>query len=400
MRCQSRWLASVFFQRMLAARIFLLEPALTELTRRRRRAPALERTTMFPRMPLALLVLAATMPRPAYSETQCLPPSLFPQDYAVYSPKFDLGVVAGAPTLCAPNVEMQEDQPLTPRKPGYFRCWAVDPANGALSESAATVLPGHAQTGKTDAKGCIEGYCAPNAKPDEMLLWSTSTDNVHSVLLRERTLYVFDASTKEQTKAIPLDGADFADDTNVGNEPIDILYAGKALYVVGTDAGPYIAVWSYKDDGTRTGVIKSEKRSPEESGGFSVYNGAANVIDDSHVALASPGLQSMIVVDAATGARKEQQRQVNMAACTPEEMQSVDIGDYEVRNADGAGSVSAQCHDAVVTNLESYFDIDPLRLPSGDFLAALSGKNRGSLILLDGATLNEKQRFQLPRCSN
>lgn len=340
----------------------------------------------------ASLLALLLAPTPSRADPACLPGQLFPEGEGLGMPaRLDLGLVAGVPTLCARN---------DAEHAGLLGCWTVDATGGALSVSTATSLPGHSQLGKTDANGCIEGYCTtPKANADELLIWATSTNGTHAVILRERTLFVFDAKTKQQTTVIPISDDKAPENTNIGNEPIEILYVGNALYVVGTDAGPYIAVWSYKDDGTRTGVI-TPGAEPSNFGGYSVFSGGVNVLDDSHVALANAGLQTMLIIRAADGAREELVRPVSTAPCTKDEVDyGLDLGDYEVREGDAPIGVSAACNKTIVKNFEPYSELDPIRLPSGDFLAALSGKGLGSLAILDGRSLMEKQRLKLSRCA-
>jgi len=345
---------------------------------------------------VSTLLSAATIVSPAiaFADPACLPRALFPPDQESAPPKLDLGLIAGVPTLCGLN---------DANTSGVTGCWTVNAATGELTTSTTTTLPGHSQRGKTDANGCIEGFCpSPKANSDELLLWATSTDGAHAAILRDYVLYVFDTSTKAQTAVIPLSDEKAAENTNVSNEPMEILYAGNAIYVVGADAGPYTAVWSFKDDGTRAGIIPPNS-SDERSGGYSVYGGGVNVIDDEHIALIDAGLQTMLVVTAADGKRETLSRTISTAPCTKEEvLYHLDLGDIEIGDGDAATQigVSSACHATIVKNFEPYFDLDPVQLPSGDFLAALSGKARGTLAILDGKTLVEKSRIELARCAN
>jgi hypothetical protein len=318
----------------------------------------------------ALLVTSLLAPAAAAADPVCLPKALFPKGDA-YVPTFDLGHVAGVPTLCA-----HADSEIG----GLVGCWAIDPKTGALSASTATALPGHSQHRKTDAKGCIDGYCAPKAAAGEVLMFVTSTDGAHAAILRDTSLYVFDTKTKKQTKVVPLSDEKAPDNTNVGNSPVEVLYAGNALYVVGTDAGPYIAVWSFKDDGKRTGVV---------GGGISVYSGGVNVLDDTKVGLANPGLQSLMVVNAADGKATIVKRAVKSAPCKPEDMEYLGETDEP----------SKGCSKTLAKNFIPWANLDPILLPSGEYLVALAGAGRGSLAILDPVKLAGKKRFKLKRCS-
>jgi hypothetical protein len=70
----------------------------------------------------------------------------------------------------------------------------------------------------------------------------------------------------------------------------------------------------------------------------------------------------------------------------------------ELINFEDASKVSPGCAKAVAKDFNQYFGFSPIRLPSGEFLAALGGKSVGSVAILDGETLGEKRRFRLPRC--
>jgi hypothetical protein len=269
-------------------------------------------------------------------------------------------------------------------------CWSVNPANGALSASTATSFPGHSMRGKLDAQGCIEGYCtSPTDNPDEVPLWATSTSGAKVVVLRERFLHVFDASTKAQTRVIALHEDNAQAGTNVSNQPIKLLYVGDTIYVVGTDAGPFIAVWAYKETGERLGFVTMTGKPGTEA--LSIYLGAAQVIDSDHVLLSDAGLRHVVVLTP-SGSRQDKRRALSTAPCTKDELQIIDLGDLD--------AVSKACRRTAAANIQPYFDLAPVRLPSGDLLAALAGKLRGSLAVLDGNTLKEKKRLKLARCKS
>ena len=322
-----------------------------------------------------VMVAAVLAPTAAAAEAVCLPKALFPKGDAT-APTLDLGLVAGTPTLCA-HADYE--------KGGMLGCWAIDPKTGALSASTAMALPGHSQNRKTDAKGCIDGYCVPKAAADEMLMFVVSTDGAHAAALRETTLHVFDAKTKKPTKSILLMDEKAPDNTNVGNGPVELLYAGNALYVVGSDAGPYMAVWGFKDDGKRTGIIGG---SPE-GGGFSVYGGGANVASDTQIIVADGGLQNLMLINGADGTSTAVKRPVKSAPCKAEDLQY--LGE--------TSEPSKGCKKVLAKSFEPWANLDPIVLPSGEILAALSGAGRGSVALLEPKQLSEKKRFKLKRCA-
>jgi hypothetical protein len=213
-------------------------------------------------------------------------------------------------------------------------------------------------------------------------------DGTRAVILRGETLHIFDNAKKEQIGTVKIRSNDLPDNFSVGNEPVNLLYIGGTIYVVGSDAGPYIAVWAFTDDGQAQGVITKGGL----SGTFSVYNGAVNIIDAAHIALADAGLQTMLILSAANGAKQTNKwiTRPAGAACT--------AADMDLVNFEDASKVSQGCAKAVAKDFDPYFGFSPVRLPSGDFLAALGGKSVGSVAVLDGETLAEKRRFKLPRC--
>jgi hypothetical protein len=323
------------------------------------------------RLALAVALLAPSF---AAADPACLPKALFPKDVSSAA-ELDLGLVAGVPTLCAAG---DYDHG------GMLGCWAVDAKTGALSNSTATALPGHSLYSKADAKGCVEGYCVPKLAADERVRWATSTDGAHAVVLREQRLFLFDAKTKKQTGTIDLQDEKAPDNTNVGSEPIQILYAGNTLYVVGTDAGPYIAVWAYKDDGKRLGVLGGSG----DGFGFSVFAGSRNLIDDGHLLLADAGWQHVRLIAAADNKTIAMGRPLSSKPCTSEELQLLTEGEP-----------SKGCRKTIAKVFEPYMGLVPVALPSGEYLALMDGKNRGSVAIVDAAKLTQKKPIKLKRCA-
>ncbi len=330
---------------------------------------------MVVKLALAALLLGPSL---AAADAPCLPKALFAKGDSI-APVLDLGLVDGAPTLC-----MHADWETG----GLVGCWGVDPKSGKLSASTATALPGHSQHRKADAKGCLDGYCTSAKVPasEDMPLFAVSTDGKHAVMLREMTLFVFDTATKKQITVIPLSDEKAPNNTNVGNAPIDIHYTGNRIYVAGTDAGPYIAVWAYKDDGTRLGSVGS---TGPDTGGTNVYDGAVNTLDANRVLLADAGWQHITIVSAADGKTVELTRSVKTKPCKPEELGLIDE----------SGGASKACRKVLDKMLLPFAGMDPVALADGTLLAAMDGKNRGTLLVLDGTKLTEKKRFKLKRCS-
>lgn len=329
---------------------------------------------------LCLILISSASAR-EQDDSKCLPRSVFPKN-PEEAITFKLGFARGAPTLCVPS---------NADRTAYERCWTVNAKSGVLSASAATRLMGRSTAATTGPDGCVENYCpVPKPGADQKALFAMSTDDTHAVILVDRTLHVFDARTRAQTAVIPISDEKAASDTNIGNEPIEILYLGHTLYVAGSDAGPFIGVWLYKDDGKRLGRATDPQKAGQEDATFSVYAGAANIIDDKHVALANAGLRTVQIFDETGKKVQELKRPVAIAPCTAEDMINVDIADVD--------QLPRSCRLHVRKTFEPYFDVEPVRLPTGDMLIALSGKYLGSLAILDGKTLMEKKRLTLERC--
>ena len=316
----------------------------------------------------------------AFAQGNCLPPtSLRPPD-GYYGPTFELGLVGGSVTLCA------RESPDRPRGAG---CWTVNPTTGALTASAATALPGRNKRVAADAAGCVAGYCpTPKAESGTTLLWATSTNRARAVVLSGGELQVFDATSKARLRTIALSADGVPPHTIVGNLPIRLLYLDDTIHVVGADAGPFAAVWSFKDSGARLGLVTKDGRADGRA--FDIYLGGSSVLDGGHVALADAALRRLVILDAA-GKRTTLVRQVSPAPCSEENLGDVFIGGGDQR-------VSAACRRTIATRFAPYHDIELVRLPSGTFLAALSGKHAGEIAILDKTTLREIKRVKLARC--
>jgi hypothetical protein len=269
------------------------------------------------------------------------------------------------------------------------RCWTVDQATGALAASTVTALPGRSQAGVVDAAGCVAGYCpTPRAEADKTPLWATSTNGARAVVLSGAELQVFDTTSKAPLRRIPLFGGDVPGHTIVGNAPVRLLYLGDTIHVVGADAGPFAAVWAFKDSGERIGLVT--KDGGADGGAIDVYRGGTGILDGGHVAVADAALRRLVMLDAA-GRRTTIVRQVSQAPCSEENLLDAFIADDTER-------ASAACRRTIATHFAPYYDVELVRLPSGAFLAALSGKHAGEIAVLDKATLREVKRLKLARC--
>lgn len=323
----------------------------------------------------AMVVTALGAAGQAFAQANCLPPAAFPPSAEmIYGPALELGLVGGSVTLCA------RKKPDAPRAAG---CWTVNPTTGALTASAATALPGRSQDGAADAAGCVAGYCpTPRAEAGASLLWATSTNGARVVVVSRGGAHVFDATSKAPLRTIPLIGV-------VTNAPIRLLYLDDTIHVVGADAGPFAAVWSFRDSGARLGRVTTDGRADGEA--IDVYRGGTGIIDGGHVAVADAALRRLVILDAA-GKRTTILRQVSQAPCSAQDLEDAIIADDTQR-------ASAACRRTIATRFAPYYDVELVRLPSGAFLAALTGKHAGEIAVLDKATLREVRRLKLARCA-
>jgi hypothetical protein len=271
-------------------------------------------------------------------------------------------------------------------------CWTVNPSTGALTASKATALPGRSQDVTADAAGCVAGYClTPKPEIDMRLMWATSTNGARAVVLSRGEAHVFDTASKALLRRISLTGGgdDVPGHTIVTSVAIRVLYVDDTIHVVGQDAGPFAAVWSFKDSGARLGQVTKDGQ--VDSGPIDVYRGSASIIDGSHVALADTALRRLVILDAA-GKRTTIVRQVDHAPCSEQ-----DLG--EAFHTDDTRRMSAACRRVIATQFVPYYAADLVRLPSGAFLAALSEKHAGEIAILDKTTLREVRRLKLARCA-
>jgi hypothetical protein len=331
----------------------------------------------------AMVATALGAAGPALAQGNCLPRAAFkpPDDY--YGPALELGLVGGSVTLCARA------------KPDATRgasCWTVKPTTGALTPSAATALPGRSQRVAADAAGCVAGYCpTPRAEAGEPYLWAASTTGARAVVLGRGGLQVFDATSKALLRTVSLNGGDedVPRHTIVTNAPIRLLYLDDTIHVVGMDAGPFAAVWSFKDSGVRLGQATTDGQA--EGHAIDVYRGGASIIDGGHVGLADTALRRLVILDTA-GKRTTIVRQVSHAPCSEENL-------GEAFHTDDTRRMSAACRQIIATRFTPYYGVELTRLPSGTFLAALTEKHTGEIAVLDKATLREIKRLKLARCT-
>jgi hypothetical protein len=323
---------------------------------------------------LALLLLL--VPALASAQSVCLPKSVVQKDADGRLPTLDLRGGA-TPTFCASN-------PGDP--PSTLGCWTIAGTKGALTRSSATSLRGQSIAAVPDASGCIDGYCAPLLySPASVRLVAASADSAHVVVQDEKSLHVFDEATKARIASIALSDETAPPESNVTNQPVRLLFVAGIIYVAGSDAGPFIAVWRFRTDGTRLGRINR----PGSAEAFNVFAGAVTIFDDKHIALTDAGLRHMALIPRAGGGGRLVTRVVRHAPCTRLQMETMSEGDL---------NLSGACRKVVRLNFEPFFGAPLVGLPSRDVLALLSGPQQGRIAILRGGDLTEIRRATLRIC--
>jgi hypothetical protein len=328
-----------------------------------------------PGLTVVSLLLAVTM---AAAQPACLPSSVFAKAADEESATLDLGYIDNVLTLCAYK---KESGPNMDKRLG---CWTVNPNTAALGASAATAIPGRGRRAELDAQGCVNGYCiAPMAPDDNRPFFATSTDGVHAAVMTDHLLTIFATNTKAKTTEIELVKADAPEATNISNQPWGLLYNGDTLFVIGSDAGPFIGVWVFKEDGSRAGRVGSEEYP------LNIFNGGYGILGRDKVAFADVGLHALTTVTGANVARQRTKRNASYAPCTSDRFEEWANGDSNQTRA---------CRRVLDARFEPYVDISPVELPSGELITALRGPAQGYIAVLNPAGLTEKRRLKLARC--
>jgi len=213
-----------------------------------------------------------------------------------------LGYIKDLATLCGYERDSDGDK--------FLGCWTVNPTTGALGASAATAIPGRGRRTALDAQNCIDGYCiGPTSSDGKRSFFAASTSGSRTAILTSDLLYIFETSTKNKLTQIELAKHGAPDETNVGNMPWDILYNGDTVFVIGADAGPFIAAWVFKDNGDRAGQVRAG------AGAVNIFRGGYGILGHDKIALADAGLQNMTTVIGANVGKQNTKRTASYAPC-------------------------------------------------------------------------------------
>ena len=161
-------------------------------------------------------------------------------------------------------------------------------------------------------------------------------------------LYIFETSTKAKVTEIELAKADEPDETNVKNAPFGLLYDGNTLFVIGADAGPFIGVWVFKENGSRAGRVGTD------ADPLNIANGGYGILNSNKVGLADAGLQNLTIVTGANAAKQSTKRTVSYTPCTKEK--------FEQWTQDNGEVESRTCKRVLDAKYRPYVDMSPVRL--------------------------------------
>lgn len=302
--------------------------------------------------------------------SSCLPMAL----KGANAPKLTLAAIGADAVVCAIDTDAE-------RLLGPIACWKVDLASGELSYQPGKPLPGRGFAVSLD-NSCARGYCLPKGAKvsgnTAHIAWNLDGSKV--VVVAGDEAHVFDAESKEHESKFALRG-----DKGLTNDPSGVHWLGDTIFVEGTDAGPYSAVWVFKADGTPVGPIQGI--GSKDTKPLSTYNGSFSLLDKNRVAIAEQGFSTVTIFEADTGKRAKLVRKLGKAPCKTAELDAF-WHDQEA---------PAKCKDYMTKNFGHLIGAEAVA-GSKNFLVLLRGSRSGELAVLDSKTLAEKKAIKLPWC--
>jgi hypothetical protein len=305
--------------------------------------------------------------------SKCLPAAL-KEDNA---PKLEIVAVGQDAIVCAIDTDKS-------RLLGPVGCWKVDLKSGALSYQEPTPLPGHNVDVMMDDH-CARGYCAPadakiaSAKVAH-LSWSYPEPTKVAMLVGD-DVHVFDAASKKLENSFPVKG-----DKGVTGDPIAVFYVSDAIFVEGSDQGPFSGVWQFKADGTVGGPLVSIGKDEKP---LSTYHGSFLVLDKDHIAVAERGFTTMTTYEVSSGKRTKAVRKLGKVNCKPDEL--------EAYWKDGE-KVSEKCKGSATTQFGTLIGATGF-MGSTSLVVMLRDDRLGELAVMDPKSLAEKKAIKLPWCA-
>lgn len=323
------------------------------------------------RFVVAVAVMIAA--RDAAAGGDCLPRALKDKHGKLW---LSLGSVGGAPVAC-----VFDDKRVV-------ACWDVDIKNHALHARAAAPLPGHSYRVPV-VGGCAAGWCGldvdtGDAGDPPTAVVATSTDGAHVAVgitvgdFAQRTISIYDASTRKRVRTFT---------PSISNILVDLCYVDDRVFVIGSDAGPFVGVWSARDDGSETHFIEDAHGTM-----FNISLGGIRVLDEHRVALTDMSSEMMAIVTARSGDRVD-------VALPPRLRRGCSAGDLESLEEFNE-PVGAACKQYLRREVIPYLGAPMIAQGDGTIVVALHDDALGQLAILDARTMREKKRVRLPICKS
>jgi hypothetical protein len=308
----------------------------------------------------------------------CLPASL----KADNAPRLELAAEGSDAVLCAVDTDPS-------RLLGSVGCWTIDLKNvdpktnsPGLVWQAPAPLPGHDVDVLLDGK-CARGFCMPDdAKLDgNTAHMSWSPDGKIVAVLVGDDVHIFDAAAKTHTSSFSTKV-----DKGPTATPVAIYHAGAAIFVEGRDDSTD-SVWVFRPDGSAVGPITALGGKADQP--LSIAKGSFSIIDDSRVALADHGMETLTTYEISTGKRVKAVRKVGKVACKPTEIDTY----YK-----GGDKVTDKCRAALDKTAGSLVGATAV-MGKSNLLVVLRGDRLGELAIIEPKSLTEsKKSFHLPWC--
>ena len=301
----------------------------------------------------------------------CLPAALKDDG----APRLELAAVGKDAIVCAVDTDKS-------RLLGAVACWKVDLGSGALAYQDAAPLPGHNLDVTIDDR-CMRGYCVPKeAKVTTKIAhMSWNLDSTKVAVLLGDDIHIFDGASKAHESSFSVRG-----DKGLTNDPIAVYFIGDVLFVEGSDAGPYSAVWMFKTDGSQVGPINALGGKDEKP--LSTFHGSFSILDPTHVAIAERGMETLTTYEIETGKRTKAVRKVGKSACKPDELDGF-WHDNE--------KVTDKCKDSMM-KLSGHLIGATAVMGKSNLLVLLRNSRLGELGVIDPRSLTEKKSIKLQWC--
>jgi hypothetical protein len=304
-------------------------------------------------------------------DSSCLPTKLKDEN----APRLELMASGPEAIVCAVDTD-------TDRLLGPVGCWKVNLPAGDLTYKEMSLLPSRGFAVRLDER-CARGYCIPKgAKIDgETAFIAKNTDGSKVAVLVGDDVHLFDAEEQEHESSFSIRG-----DKGVTNDPTALHFVRDTIIVEGADAGPYAAVWVFKEDGTKVGPVMSLGGKEEKP--LSTHRGSFSILDKDRIAVSEKGMETLTTYQIDNGARAKLVRKLPKTPCKAAEL------DAYWHDGD---KVSDKCKESM-TKASGHLMGATVVAGGKSLLVLLRGERLGELGVLDSKTLAEKSVIKLPWC--